>query len=435
MSDGAGEWEGIPAPRRPLPLLVLVLLGILAVVAVGAGIRLGGPAPTLTVESVEDETPDRPALPSPSPSSVASSPAPPADGWEKLPAAPVGIPGVHRGVWTGRELVVFGASETAAYSPESRQWRQLPPPPPPILEDTSVTWTGTEVVLWGGALTVDEPEGLGQEPRGGAALDPATGEWRLITEAPLSCPYPASAWTGAEIVYWGAQCHTEDGTSATVAAAYDPSTDRWRITQPATLEPAAVRMMWTGSEVVAWGDLDRYVQGAPSFAVAYDPNADAWRELPPPPLAVPSEAVGIWTGSTVVLWGSKGTGDRATSVQTGVLLDSGSDDWWPIGAAPAPEPRTASSDPPYGFAAVWTGDQMLIAGGYPTPVDLSYDPADNSFTDLPASGDARVQPVVAWTGEQLLVWGGYTTHGPDVDLVSWTPPGRGTHEPDTGGSP
>jgi hypothetical protein len=76
----------------------------------------------------------------------------------------------------------------------------------------------------------------------------------------------------------------------------------------------------------------------------------------------------------------------------------------------APAPIAARS----GAAAVWSGDELLVWGGYrfdgverPLGDGAAYDPATDTWRILPdAPIEARAYPAAVWTGEELLIWGG-----------------------------
>jgi len=67
------------------------------------------------------------------------------------------------------------------------------------------------------------------------------------------------------------------------------------------------------------------------------------------------------------------------------------------------------------FAAVWTGRHLLVWGGtraassLATATGLSYDPASNRWTALPAAPlRPALAPIAVWTGRSMLVWSGST---------------------------
>ena len=88
-------------------------------------------------------------------------------------------------------------------------------------------WTGRELVVWGGWRTTSDP-GLLETLDDGAAYDPATDTWRLLSPSPLVGRVGAGVvWTGTEMLVLATQ---QGGVLPTRnGAAYNPATDTWRI--------------------------------------------------------------------------------------------------------------------------------------------------------------------------------------------------------------
>ncbi|HEY9476045.1 MAG TPA: hypothetical protein VIS06_19625, partial [Mycobacteriales bacterium] len=175
--------------------------------------------------------------------------------WRDLPAVPPVQPYTVASVWTGSELLVAGRAATpdgvgynvaAAYRPATDTWRTLPAPPPftgTHPGQVQAVWTGREMLLWGAAIQ--------------AAYDPVTNHWRRLTALP---PGPGQigpgghvmVWTGRQMIIWGGCC---GGTEAG-GAAYDPATDSWRRLPPAPLAARYAVGAWTGRELVLAGGRD-----------------------------------------------------------------------------------------------------------------------------------------------------------------------------------
>ena len=166
--------------------------------------------------------------------------------------------------------------------------------------------------------------------------------------------------------------------------------------------PAAV---WTGQELLVWGG-----QSGPHGGVlhgdgaAYDPARQAWRRLPRSPLTPRVEAAAVWTGRELIVWGGY---DR---LGRGALHTAGD------GAAYDPARRTWRRLPPAPLSArayataVWTGREVLVVGGVPAVRTdrgrgvtdaAAYDPVRERWRRLAASPRLR-GPLVA----QHLVWTG-----------------------------
>jgi hypothetical protein len=69
-----------------------------------------------------------------------------------------------------------------------------------------------------------------------------------------------------------------------------------------------------------------------------------------------------------------------------------------------------------GATAIWDGTEVLfLAGSTPTqspPAGVgAYNPATNTWRQLPAMPFSRADFAAVWTGSQMIVWGGYATGG------------------------
>lgn len=124
--------------------------------------------------------------------------------WTPIAAAPTGIDGP--GVWTGKELVVWGGCSGptqfgAAYDPGRERWRLLPGFAAPAARyGHSFVWTGAEAIVFGGRC-------VGVMCQGGGAYDPLSDAWRAIVgdepAAPGARADHGAVWTGNELVVWG----------------------------------------------------------------------------------------------------------------------------------------------------------------------------------------------------------------------------------------
>jgi len=98
-----------------------------------------------------------------------------------------------------------------------------------------------------------------------------------------------------------------------------------------------------------------------------------------------------------------------TALDNGPAGSSGcvDDTWAAISTVMAPSPR---SD----YAAVWTGSEMIVWGGYDGSSYLNtggrYDPDSDSWTPINTVGapSPRAGHTAVWTGKEMIVWGGGT---------------------------
>jgi hypothetical protein len=228
----------------------------------------------------------------------------------------------------------------------TRGWSALPPPPAAPGPGAVTVWTGTHLFLWGGE------DGRGRPARGGGWLfDPVGRRWRATAATALpGRSRPAVAWTGQEVLVWGGDV---EGRSFGDGAAYHPARDTWRALPPAPIPARApAAWAWTGRELLVWGSTERGSRELRDGA-AYDPEVDSWRPLAQAPLAL-NQATSAWTGRELLIVGSWLDGNNHS--------------------------RT------------------------PGAAGLGYDPAGDTWRELPAADLSAQASAVAWTGRELLAW-------------------------------
>lgn len=144
-----------------------------------------------------------------------------------------------------------------------------------------------------------------------------------------------------------------------------------------------------------------------------------WRGLPPCPLAARDSAQAIWTGDRLIVWGGWARTGGFFITQSfhkdGAIYDPATEQWRKTGSAPL-EGRTA-------FVAAWTGERMLVWGGYRSAGTdnwgfedgAAYDPGRSTWVKLPSAPlEPRAFHSLTFTGTSIIVWGG--SHG---DHVRW----------------
>lgn len=346
-----------------------------------------------------------------------TAPAPPAV-WVAMAPAPLEALAGQAGVWTGNELVVWGAghdhgAQGAAYSPATGQWRAIAPSPLAARVGEAVAWAAGRVIVWGGQLATGIPAG------DGAAYDPIADTWQPLSSSPLSARADAVAVsTGREVVVWGGSAPGQrpfaDG------AVYDPTTGAWRrIADAPDWLRGTHRAVWANNQMLVWDLNASSVVGAG----AYDAAHDRWQLLAPGPLSARAGASLVWDGTELLVWGGAGgpgTGFRALA--DGAAYDPGRSRWRMLPAAPLAGRLRHS--------AVWTGERMMVWGGgggdaqHPTWLSdgASYDPGANRWHGLPlAPLGGRTDALAAWDGSRALVWGGADHNGPLGDGAASPP--------------
>lgn len=193
-----------------------------------------------------------------SPDQVGAATYDPATGaWERLPDGPVPFDDVGTAVWTGTELVYVGPGPgglaAVALDPVAKSWRALPPSPLERRANPLVAWSGSEVIVAGGMWQTG-PESFSMFADA-AALDPATGQWSRLPDAPADTfagdTIGAAGGNGVagQVVTWASW------SPAYRMLLFDAADRTW------TWGPGMIRgsesVVSTGTEVIVWGGLDQ----------------------------------------------------------------------------------------------------------------------------------------------------------------------------------
>jgi hypothetical protein len=250
-------------------------------------------------------------------------------------------------------------------------WTELPAPPE-IRTGAAQVWTGSELLVWGGYTDFDETNPAAS----GLLFDAAELTWRPTAPAPLEPrALMGSAWTGSELLVWGgwsgrygyefAEGFLDDG------AAYDPASDSWRVLPPAPIDARAPLSVWTGREMLVWGTAVR-VEDRPRDGAAYDPATDSWRPIAEAPIEL-TDATAMWTGSEMIAFGAALHGGNVPETPTaiGAAYDPASDSWRQL-----PE----SDIDPNANTASWLDDR-LIAWDYSEHTS-AYSPDADAWASL-----------------------------------------------------
>ncbi|RMF71695.1 MAG: hypothetical protein D6738_13375, partial [Acidobacteria bacterium] len=339
---------------------------------------------------------------------------PATDAWFTI--AEVGAPAPrleHVAVWTGKELVVWGGcgqignfcelADGGRYDPVTNSWRPITATgaPPPRRRFAGV-WTGRELVVWGGCRTGAFGNNACEIELGdGGRYDPESDTWRPMTTTGAPSPRTdhTAVWSGSEMIVWGGTPNLVTNTGGR----YDPAEDRWLpvTTAGAPAARANHTAVWSGDEMIIWGGCDNAVCAAQSTrfgdGARYDPETDSWS--PVSSAGAPSARanhVAVWTGNEMLVWGGRNASGAAAT--PGGRYDPVADSWLPMSAV---------GEPPPAEDAVWTGTEMFVWGNQ-EKTGGRYDPALDTW--LPVNntdpGEARRNAASVWTGAELLVWSG-----------------------------
>ena len=121
---------------------------------------------------------------------------PHSDTW--MPVSTNGAPvrGHHTLVWTGQDMIAWSNNDHSphgsGYDPLTDTWNPISAVgAPPATEDWMTVWTGREMVVWGAAA--------------GGRYDPASDRWSAVSLVgqPSRRLHHSAVWTGREMVIWG----------------------------------------------------------------------------------------------------------------------------------------------------------------------------------------------------------------------------------------
>jgi len=161
----------------------------------------------------------------------------------------------------------------------------------------------------------------------------------------------------------------------------------WSVT-PAAPIPARdnASVVWTGHELLVWGGASgKHEDQLRADGAAYNPSTGTWRVLPPAPLSAREGPAAVWTGHELVVWG--GYDDvrdgHLHAAADGAAYSPSTNTWQMLPAAPI-APRVFA-------VAVWTGSQVLLLGGRPANGTVRVPNYSDGATYDPAT--RRWQPV------------------------------------------
>jgi N-acetylneuraminic acid mutarotase len=319
-------------------------------------------------------------------------------------------------VWTGSEMIVWGGVtggfDTATgwrYNPSTDTWAATSMTnAPEAREFHSAVWTGEEMIVWGGRQF-----GFGGDQyfNTGGRYNPSTDTWTATStgNAPSARIVHTAVWTGSEMIVWGGAYCPSGCFYFNTGGRYNPSTDTWTATSTTNAPTArdSHTAVWTGTQMIVWGG---YLGGSDTNTGGrYDPTSDSW--VPTSTTNVPSvrdSHTAVWTGSEMIVWGGEDI-SGPTYLNTGGRYNPGTDSWTATSTINAPDAR-------YDHTAVWTGNGMIVWGGFngadPDPylnTGGRYDPSTDSWTatNTTSAPGGRDQHTAVWTGSEMIVWGGF----------------------------
>ena len=314
----------------------------------------------------------------------------------------------HIAVWTGTEMIIWGGDSGhlntgGKYNPITDSWIATSTLNAPSgRSGHKAIWTGSRMIIWGGNI------GYLSYTNTGGIYDPAANSWEAtsVANAPAGRGSHTAVWTGAEMIVWGGGNGTDTFNSG---GRYNPSANSWTATSTinAPSKRSAHTAVWTGTEMIIWGGYYAVYSGG-----RYNPATDSWTAtaimLPPSARAHHSA---VWTGTKMIIWGGTSGYMPDENYNDGSSYDPVTDSWWKISVLDAPSARSYHT-------AVWTGEEMIVWGGVPDGGEFGdpgyntggrYNPATDSWkmTSVTNAPYERGYHTAVWTGEEMIIWGGW----------------------------
>lgn len=249
---------------------------------------------------------------------------------------------------------------------------------------------------------------------GSVTLDASGRTATFVPAAPLAAPrtYTATVTTGvrdtggnalAAVRSWSFSTGAVSDTTPPAVTAVDPPAGSACMatlgTVGATFDEPIDPLTLSSTTFV----LRDALGGAVSATVSYAPPVV--RLQPGTSLSGNAQYTATLTTGIKDLAGNALAADYTWSFRTGAELGT----WLRTATASAPYPRS-------GHFAVWTGAEMIVAGGFAYLPDWSrfeftstgarYDPARNTWTPIAPNAPARMNGTAVWTGTEMIVWGG-----------------------------
>ena len=147
-------------------------------------------------------------------------------------------------------------------------------------------------------------------------------------------------------------------------------------------------------------------------ATAPSAAAGTWRLLPSAPVTrVPDQMSAVWTGHEMII---HAVYFRSIGGIRGVTFAfrPATRTWVRLANGPSRSSAFQTTD-----VAVWTGSRMLVPG----QTSASYNPATNTWRQMPLAPMSLSGAVTGWTGHRFLTWGGTCCEGNSHDGFAYNP--------------
>ena len=297
------------------------------------------------------------------------------------------------------------------------KWEKLAPFPEPA-EEISGAVAGGKIFVFAGLAPKWRPMGMVYE------YDLATDHWNKKKSMALPSHHVAFTTYRDKIYAFGGFVLPESGPPAWVpinnAWEYDPAADTWKALAPMPSKRGSALAAVVGDKIYVIGGA-ALILGSKETAIfpthphmsvgtveEYDPAANTWRERSAMPTPRNHAAIGVVAGKIYVIGGRVGAAfiGLASDVSVVEAYDPASDQW------SGPRARMPIARSAIG-AAVYGGKIYVAGGEYQDPHMMAtfraveaYDPASNTWMEMPPLPVSRHGLAVGVVGDRLHVIGG-----------------------------
>jgi N-acetylneuraminic acid mutarotase len=308
------------------------------------------------------------------------------------------------------------------------KWLKLAPFPQPA-EEISGAAAGGKMYVFAGLAPVWKPVGMVYE------YDPATNQWTKKKPMALASHHVAFTTYRDKIYAFGGFVPPESGPPAWVpinnAWEYDPAADTWKALAPMPGKRGSALAAAVGDKIYVVGGATT-IPGSKETAIfpthphmsvgtveEYDPTTNTWRERSPMPTPRNHAAIGVVNGKIYVIGGRVGAAfiGFASDISVVEEYDPATDQW--------SGPRTRMPIARSAIGAGVYGGRIYVAGGeYQDPHMMAtfraveaYDPAANTWTEMPPMPVSRHGLAVGVIGKRLyVISGGVQSAGTGVEV-------------------
>src|ERR1700726_4946042 len=312
---------------------------------------------------------------------------------------------------------LLGSLSVATTAFAQGKWDRKAPFPDPSEEVLGMA-AGGKMYVFAGLAPVWKPKALVYE------YDPASDKWAEKKKMALPSHHVAFAESRGKIYAFGGFVPPESGPPAWVpinnAWEYDPATDTWKALTPMPSQRGSALAAVVNDKIYVIGGATT-IPGSKETAVyptqphssvgtveEYDPAANTWRERSAMPTPRNHAAIGVVSGRIYVIGGRVGAAFIGLASDISVVEEyDPATDQWSGPRARMPIARSA-------LGAAVHGGRIYVAGGeYQDPHMMAtfrgveaYDPASNTWTEMPPMPVSRHGLAVGVIGNRLHVIGG-----------------------------